>query len=848
MLFLLFSLALAQSPLEEARSALAAGEYEAAESGFRALLPAEEATLGLAETLRITGRYEDAIQAASGPHARLARARIHIEIGEDEQALPLLEDILATPALLPWDETRLAAELERAGIAARRGENARERLEQVLDNFNRTPPGAIVAPALLVAGRALEQLGHLGSGLVREALDVFDRAAEQAPKARLPRLLAAELFADKGNTPEAAKEFGSVLEANPNDPRALLGIARLGGAEGAGALDAALEANPRHPAARALRVVRLLEEDKTLAALEAAEAAVRDLPQSPDALGAHAAALFLSGDPAGARAVEERFHAAFPGDPRLDLGVGAAAERTRRYREAAERAERALTRAPDSISAWRLLGVNQLRLGDMEAGRASLEAAFARDPFDVLVKNTLDLLDVLDDFRVVRSPPFVFVLPPSQADLLLPWLEQVSHEALRTFGERYGFEPDGTIRIEVYDRSADFSVRTVGVTGIGAHGVCFGNTIALESPSARGVGAYHWTSTLWHELAHTVTMGLTGNRVPRWFTEGVSQLEERRRFGDGASPAFYRALGEGRLLSVGDLDEGFLRPSWPGQVAVSYYHSSLVLEHMESVRGFPAVLSMLDGFARGETSREAIPAALGIPLQAFDEDITTVLESRFGAAARGLGDSPVPKTLPETLPLAEAAPENFLLQLRAGTLLESQGRDAEAQPFLERALRLAPDYGGLDGPSGALSRIHERAGRLDEAARALERRLGRVPADHEGWLRLADLRERASNLEGAAEAMEAALLAWPMDRGPHERLADLYARLGDHAGAIRQRNAALATDPPDRAGALYRLALAHHLAGDARAARRRVLEALEIAPTYSEALDLLLRMRKEGGS
>jgi Tfp pilus assembly protein PilF len=45
------------------------------------------------------------------------------------------------------------------------------------------------------------------------------------------------------------------------------------------------------------------------------------------------------------------------------------------------------------------------------------------------------------------------------------------------------------------------------------------------------------------------------------------------------------------------------------------------------------------------------------------------------------------------------------------------------------------------------------------------------------------------------------------------------------------------------AEAHYRLAFAYHRAGDAQAARYQVLRALERAPSYAEALELLLELR-----
>jgi Tfp pilus assembly protein PilF len=67
--------------------------------------------------------------------------------------------------------------------------------------------------------------------------------------------------------------------------------------------------------------------------------------------------------------------------------------------------------------------------------------------------------------------------------------------------------------------------------------------------------------------------------------------------------------------------------------------------------------------------------------------------------------------------------------------------------------------------------------------------------------------------------------------------------MSERRTAIRERKALLALDPTDRVEALYQLALAYADAGDMVAARREVLRALEQAPNYSKAQDLLLRIR-----
>ena len=50
----------------------------------------------------------------------------------------------------------------------------------------------------------------------------------------------------------------------------------------------------------------------------------------------------------------------------------------------------------------------------------------------------------------------------------------------------------------------------------------------------------------------------------------------------------------------------------------------------------------------------------------------------------------------------------------------------------------------------------------------------------------------------------------------------------------------------DRAEALYRLALAHERAGEKAEARRAVLKALDEAPNYERAQELLLRLSGGG--
>ena len=114
-------------------------------------------------------------------------------------------------------------------------------------------------------------------------------------------------------------------------------------------------------------------------------------------------------------------------------------------------------------------------------------------------------------------------------------------------------------------------------------------------------------------------------------------------------------------------------------------------------------------------------------------------------------------------------------------------------------------------------------------------------------MELADVLEKLGDPAGAADALDQAIYIYPYEATLHTRLATLNAEIGERDKAIRERQAVLALDPVDRADALYRLGRAYYEARDMTNARRTVLRALEIAPGFEDAQDLLLEIRASGG-
>jgi Flp pilus assembly protein TadD len=84
----------------------------------------------------------------------------------------------------------------------------------------------------------------------------------------------------------------------------------------------------------------------------------------------------------------------------------------------------------------------------------------------------------------------------------------------------------------------------------------------------------------------------------------------------------------------------------------------------------------------------------------------------------------------------------------------------------------------------------------------------------------------------------------PFDAKAEAGLGRLALKRKDAATAVRAFRAALATNPPDRATAHTDLAEAHVAAGQLKEAKTETLNALEIAPSYDRALDLLLKINE----
>ena len=173
----------------------------------------------------------------------------------------------------------------------------------------------------------------------------------------------------------------------------------------------------------------------------------------------------------------------------------------------------------------------------------------------------------------------------------------------------------------------------------------------------------------------------------------------------------------------------------------------------------------------------------------------------------------------------------------------AEGKVDEAIVELKKAKEMFPEYALPDGPYALLAQAYQMKNDKQAAASELQAMTAINEEAFAENLAAAAAMIELGDRKGALAALDRAVWINPFDPEAHLKLAELSAQLSERPTSIRERRALLALDPTDRVEALYQLALAYADAGDLASARREVLRALEQAPNYSKAQDLLLRIR-----
>jgi tetratricopeptide (TPR) repeat protein len=503
----------------------------------------------------------------------------------------------------------------------------------------------------------------------------------------------------------------------------------------------------------------------------------------------------------------------------------------RRYAEAVTLLRKAVEVEPELSSAHAELGANLLRIGVTEEGQRHLATSYEGDPYNVTTVNSLRLLDRFNEFEATTSKdefPVQLRLHKKEAAVLHPYVLQLAQESIATYSKRYNFKPAQPITVELYPNHDDFAVRVAGLPGIGLLGVTFGYLVAMDSPSGRATGDFHWGSTLWHEMAHVFTLEATDHRVPRWLSEGISVFEEWRTGptpGVVVTPDVLRAFNDGKFLKIENLDSGFIRPNYPNQIQVSYTQAGLTCLFIEQRFGFDRLVSFLYEFKKDASVASAVKGSLGISAAEFDRQFDAFMKQRYA----------------KILPKAEEWQRNYEAAAKAA---EKEEWAAVIDPA-RATIDMYAEHIGDGSPYLLLAKAYEK---LNQPERALQTLLDYRRAggwDPDALRQLAQLLVNAKRTDEALEAMRAINYSDPLNADSHLRFADTSLAANHPQDALREYRALLALDTHDKATAYLGAARSLRKLGDRAGSRRSVLQALEAAPSFRDAQNLLLEMVDE---
>jgi tetratricopeptide (TPR) repeat protein len=674
---------------------------------------------------------------------------------------------------------------------------------------------------------AVRAEGFWGLEMYQEANNEFRTAVAQSATNASYRVRWGLLLHERFNNKDAADLFQEAIQRDPKNAQAYLGLALVSadGFDNKAVEEAkkAIELDPKLVEAHELMARLALEDYDTKAAAAEAEEALKISPEALDAMATLAAIEALADRSPDAWLAKVR-----QVNPTYGEGYAIVAHHltlNMRFQDSVAYYRKAIEADPRLWSAHSELGIQLMRFGETDEPLQQLELSYDNGYRDAATVNSLRLLDSYKNFVTFKDDTTIIKLHKKEAELLLPYVRAELKRCIAAYEKKYKMKLPGPVQVELYPDHEDFAVRTLGMPGLGALGVTFGEVVALDSPSGRPPGTYHWGETLWHEMSHVFILNATNNRVPRWFTEGLAVHEESLvspGWGDRVSPEILIAIRDKKLLPVAELDRGFIRPEYPSQQIVSYFQGGKILDYIKDRWGDDKILDMVHSYAQLKTTPEAIQQDLGMSPEEFDKAFFEWLYNDLGKTAASFDEW-----------------RNRLKELA------QLGKDKNWDEVLkkgEEVRELYPDYVEGANPYEFLAEAHLAKGDKKAAIQVLteyETIGGRSP---DALKELASLEQEMGNPKGAAASLERINYIYPMDEDLHRKLCDLWFDQNNPSADVRECNAVLAMHPLDQASAQFDVARAYFAAGQQDQARDHLLASLEAAPGYRPAQKLLLQL------
>ncbi len=856
-----------ESPLFRGEQLLMTGSYAAASDIFQMAdgLDRNEGLVGASKAFAMMGNYQEAMRVVEegiedNDHARFPLlstqlAEIKRSVGESKGASAILEAVVSGLA-----EPPVRSLVQYGSLLMFIGEkrSALQILDQAVQRYNN---GLVFSSEDV----AMVALASWLIGNFHDANSLFNEATRANPKNLEAHALWGDLFLEKYNAPDAERSYREALDINSRFVPALVGIANIKGDERA--LQRALAINPNSIPAMETYGQLLMVNGREEEAQDYFERVLALNPESLKTLSVLASKAALEERTEDYESYLAQVESFSPGNPKFLGNVADVFGNNYLFAQAVEFARAAIAADPEYWQGYTLLGSNLIRLGEEEEGKDDLEIGYENDPFNVMTSNMLKVFDTLETYTTQESEHFKVHMSENDAAILWPYLEPLLEEGWDTLTAKYGFKPEGPILIEVFEKPEDFAVRSVGLPDIGPLvGICFGKVITLISPDTLSA---NWQEIVWHEFMHVITLQMTGNRMPRWLSEGISVWEEsegRPYWGRSQGLDLVRAAEQDKLLNVADLNSGFSGARNNADLGFAYFQAYLVVDYIAEEYGFEKLVELVDQYALVKRDDERFDEVFDLSLAQFDSGFRSWIDRRVAEINVYVHSEDVPDEgdghghgvrenssaiLAELYNNAslkqhmrariEENDRDFQAYLQLGIVLFKEESFSEAKDYLNKAYEMLPSYTGYPSPPLVLSQIYEKEGNREAQLRQLELLLENLQHDYGSAIVLAQAALESGDYERADYYIDRAIQVDPYRKDVHQLKADYADRIGNSELAVTEYKVLLKLEVSDPAEAQTNLAEAYLKNGQALEAKQNILRALETAPSYQRAQRILLQ-------
>lgn len=831
------------------------GNYGESIAGYEQLLKQRpvQATLGLARCYWEQGQRQEAIErlerqlAKSPKSAELYahRAWLALECGDFatcEQHARKALSLDNRNVQAHWVDAERQRSDGNIEAACQIYRDLAERYDHELDKFN--------SPwQLHWLGLALAQHARFSSDEKRFRQltnQLYPRALSLEPDFWPAHCHVGELLLEKFNASDATAAFNDALRINPTAANAQVGLARLALNEFQldrvrRHLERALQTNPNHRGALLCQADFNFAKLDHAAALAPLQSALALNPSHAPTLGRLAAqSQLVEVRPTTDEqddTTEEPLTNKTVNQGELWHAWGSALELARRHPQAAARLRQAMDVQPQLLGPRGQLGMIEMRLGHETTARRLLDKSFKRDPYNVRVKNQLEVLDLLESYATIETEHFTIRYDAQRDALLAEQVARFVEPCYTELAETFGYELPEKALLEIFHDGRGvkarewFGARMVGLPNIHTIAACGGNVVAMVSPTAER-RKLNWADILRHEIVHLINVQQTDYAVPHWLTEGCAVWQEDRPRRPQWDKLLVERVPSGRVFDLDTLNGGFLRPRSADDWQLAYCQAEIYVQLIADQYGTAGVRRMLDAYRDNLPIDQAIAKSLNLTQAQLEQTHVKFLAQTVAQLVQRPDLQPTPK-LSELAAQWQQNPTDLAVGANLALARFHRGDYPGAgrlvrqllaeQPDLPRArlvrAKLLLQIGDEDGAIAELRQIaevneaavqaaeaeaikllasiHLRKGNLDEA-KQLYQHGAKARPDELRWTKaLAVVALRQQNTDELPQLLTRIANAEPNNLVTRKKLLQLATESDNPTASNRWANEVLHIDPTD---------------------------------------------------